>query len=391
MDRSNGNGASQTSNSQKGQMVQGSTKTFDVTEKRHVYTFESSGDYSARLTGFLSAGAGQFIPTSSEILNFQVNVTKELQPPLLRAPLDGQKIRYTRARETGLLLSWDTVAGAEKYILKYQNSKDKEEKTLELKENIFKVENFVPGIYSWRVATKEKSGKQSKFSETRKFLITDMPALAWGEETNKGLSYYIGQKPQLRLAWQRDFDEAVRYRLKFSLQGEWGKAQEKVVSEENAEEIVAEDGFYEVQVQALDKNKEVIAQTTLKTVNVKLRPQLISPEFDPSLSARLDASSKGDIKLFWESVSGAKEYLIRLHRKDWEEGKFEDIRSKDIETTLKSLKPGTYRAKLFAVDSFERLSRGYDERTIRVSNKSDIRAPSAIRKIKVKGVYRKGK
>ena len=234
-----------------GRAVEGSEQTASVKDNRYVQAFKSGGDYSARVTGFLKTGAEQFRPISSEVVNFKVSLSNKLEPPVLKAPLAKQRIRFTRARESGLFLSWEPVPGAKKYRVKIKKPGKKNNVVdQELVESVFDFKTFAPGEYVWSVASVGESGKRSKFGEKRRFTVTDVPVLAWSEEAAAGNSFYVGKDSVLSLGWQAGPKEAVSYRVLYSPQGEWGSAKTKVVNETLSTQTVPRDGLYEAQVQA---------------------------------------------------------------------------------------------------------------------------------------------
>lgn len=378
-----------------GQMVKGSEKTAVMTDNRSLHEFTEPGSYSARLTGFLKMNDGKTRPISSEIVNFAVRLSKELEPPVLRSPLADQRIRYTRAVEAGLFVSWEPVPGSKGYKLAIETTENGKPKKQEhsLEEPIYRFSKFGPGDYHWKVATVGANGAISAFSERRGFTVTDVPILAWGPESEQGASYYLGEDPQLNLSWESasatGSSEVKKWQVLYSPQGQWEKARAVEAGGQKLLHDVPKEGLYEAQAQGLDENGEVIAQTSRKTFKVQPRPFLQAPKFDPSLDDDLEANAKGDVGLFWKDVEGAAAYLIRLEKEGDKGGKVKELRTADPELTIKSLKPGVYKAQVFAVDQYSRLSKDGDERKIRVKNQSDIRAPATFKKMKVKGVYKK--
>ena len=386
----------------KGQVIRGSEQTASLADNRYVHTFQSGGFYSVRVTGFIKTGQEKPRPVISDVIKFRVSLSTKLEPPMLKAPLVAQRIRYTRARDSGLYLSWEPAPSARAYRIKIKktgndgtNKKEQKRKSVvdeQLAETVFNFKDFAPGEYVWSVASLGPGKKRSKYGEKRRFTVTDVPVLAWAGDSARGLSQYVGRTPKLSVSWEAGVQDVAAYRVLYSSQGDWGAA--KVIRAKDRTMVskpVLADGRFEVQVHALDDDGNIIAQTSRKSLVVALLPRLIAPEFDPSLESKLTANKKGDLDLFWEGVEGASEYLIRLQKKGWAKDKFKEVRTGDLRTKLKSLGPGIYDAQLFAVDRFERLSLDSDIRVIRVKNKSDIRAPTSIKKVKVKGVFRKRK
>ena len=144
---------------------------------------------------------------------------------------------------------------------------------------------------------------------------------------------------------------------------------------------VPAEGMYQAIVEAVGAKGQLLAQSSIKEIEVKSRPLLPAPEWAFNTPPVLQADGKGSLTFAWQQVDGAAKYLMILETDD---GKI--LEQKEISRTTASfnrLKPGQYQVHLKSVDELQRPGPDGEKRKLEVPNTSDIRAPK-FKAMKVK-------
>jgi len=175
---------------------------------------------------------------------------------------------------------------------------------------------------------------------------------------------------------------AANYRYRVSAEAIALEETPWVSTKQNVFDIpIKEDGRYVAVVEALNSKGHTIAQSPVKKFDVKRLPLLPAPQWAATAPEFFKSDGKGNLSFSWEQVEGAKHYLLTI-----ENGKGEVLEEKTFNgnsASLNRMKPGQYRVKLRAVDSFRRPSSEGEPKKLEVPNTSDIRAPK-IKAMKVK-------
>lgn len=254
----------------------------------------------------------------------------------------------------------------------------------------FTVKELKVGTYYWRVsgyfedADKPILGKVQKFSVLPSSKMRDPSSVkqvqvAWaGAETTEPQLYF--DKPQVKVEWKPTTEpDVVSWKI--------------VVNEENGNPVanttvpakqlsfkapVAKPGRYLANVQALNKDGDVVGTGSERALTIAPAPLLAGPKFI-SKEEILKAGNDGRADLEWEKISGAKEYQLTIS-KDGKELK--KARYTANSTSLKNLMPGEYQLQINAQDEHGRMSEAGESRKLLVPDSSNLKAPK-LKKIKV--------
>jgi hypothetical protein len=109
-------------------------------------------------------------------------------------------------------------------------------------------------------------------------------------------------------------------------------------------------------------------------------PLLPAPKFTDETPAEIQASSRGNIKVAWKAVKGAKLYIVMLKTPT---GELQEQQIELTEVDYKKLQPGEYSITLKSVDVDGNHSPLGETRIIRVPELSDLKAPT-LKKVEVK-------
>jgi hypothetical protein len=245
------------------------------------------------------------------------------------------------------------------------------------------------GDYYWRVAAlydgvdKPINGKLQNFNVIAFEKTKPQVFIGWQQPEDKGPQFFIDQ-PTASLAWttaQRDQVKSWRVRLGTS-EEEMNSDRAKVFEtvQFSAKTPVAKPGRYIAMVEALDEQKQVIAKSPIKGIEIAPLPLLPPPRFEPR-SGDLQADNQGRVNLQWNAIEGAKEYHLTLFDRDGRELK--SAKYTKSTAALGNLLPGTYRVSVLAIDQHGRKSPQNPPRNVIVPDTSGLNAPK-LKAIKVK-------
>lgn len=257
-------------------------------------------------------------------------------------------------------------------------------------ENEFVLAALTEREYFWRMSAYYKDTEKPVIGKIQKFSIQkpvrEIPKepakISWVTPLTTTTQYFLTE-PTMQLAWKADSrqNEIKEWRLQ-AQETEAGEEslQKFTLTESQIKTKLAKAGAYLVFAEAIDKDGKVIGQSPTRTLTVQNIPILNSPQILP-LNSDLKALDDGRSDIQWESIVGAKEYLLIVKN---EAGK-EMARKKysQPQTSLKNLMPGKYFLQVLAVDQYGRMSNVLPAKTLLVSDKSNVRAPSNFR-VKVK-------
>ncbi|MCB0341110.1 MAG: hypothetical protein H6626_05525 [Pseudobdellovibrionaceae bacterium] len=343
-----------------------------------------SGKYFWRITGYMKI-KGQPAGISSGIQSFTAQVGIKLLPPELRSPVADQALPFQQVQAKGITFSWDSAAGAEKYRVAVQTVTKEGLSQPEVKEFFTspgKWESMKPGTYRWTVTSLGAKNKISDPSPARQFTVNTLPKVNWvgGPEPSEFL--YFTNKPYLQARWIPDVKGAKAWRVRFAVsgfldeEGKWIKTDKPYIRK-----YVNGNGTFDVEVEALDDNGQVIARSSVKQIVVKEKPLLPPPSFAKNIPEVIKSDKSGNLDVQWLPVDGAESYQVILQSPD---GKV--LQEKKVTRSLASLnklKPGNYKVSVKAIDKHNRPSKAGDTKEVNVPKVSNIAAPK-IRNIKVK-------
>lgn len=342
----------------------------------------ADGTYYWRVSGYLKVKDKVETLTSNKF-SFKVTSQQESKPPQLKFPQPGQRLSYIDTQKSGVTFKWESPEGNERYKLSVQYKEgngwisvaDKE-----VEELTHHLSNLKPGSYQWKVATVDSKGGEARFSNPSPFLIEEIPKLEWADNLPGGIYEYPTPTPSLMAHWKPVADPLSTYRYRIANSDEVLETAEWKTTKQNLFDIpVANDGSYLAQAEALNDKGQTVAQSDIKTYIVKRRPLLPAPLWTSNDPLKSDA--KGNVKLGWEHVQGAQNYVMILESPDGKVVDQQEIRRNTA--SLSRLKPGEYQVHVKCVDSLKRLGLESVKRKIQVPATSDIRAPK-IKAMKVK-------
>lgn len=245
------------------------------------------------------------------------------------------------------------------------------------------------GEYFWRLSAYYEGSDRPIFGKIQKFTIQqqakiipkEAAQIAWVTPESATIQYFV-KEPLLQLQWaaQSREEEIVQWRFKVQdVAGSQESAKQFDSKEPKQRIVLPQAGRYRVAVDALGKDGEVIGKSSERIVSIQVTPLLKSPQILP-LNVELRAREDGRSEVKWESISGAKEYVLVVKSS---EGK-ELMRKKyaNTGTSLKNLMPGKYLVQVLSVDEYGRNSEELTARTLLVPEFSNVRAPTNF-KVKV--------
>ncbi len=334
----------------------------------------SAGKYFWRLIGYMNI-KGKTGPVSSEIQEFSTLVGIELIPPRLRSPSSHQSIPFNQALEKGLILTWDSIPGINRYQLSIEKENGEVLLSKELSTSPARAKDLKPGSYRWTVRSLNSSDKKSEPAPYQFFSITDMPVVEWARGPEPEEYLYFTQKPSVILQWLRGTNNMITsWRYHMSLQEKdlpqstWLKIDQPAIRSS-----LPSEGLWWVEVEALNNKNQSIAKSSIKQIKITPKPLLPGPQFASELPETLKASRKGDLNLKWDPVPGAKKYQVQLRSPA---GKL--IKSDTVDSNVSQmdrLKPGQYEVSLQSIDEHNRPGPVNTPRKLEVPKVSDIAAP----------------
>lgn len=358
------------------------------------------GTYYWRLTGFIPVG-DKTESASSPLRQFRLSLSPELAAPQLRSPEEDQILSEAEVQRSGVLFSWNPVREAASYRIRLQKleiepSSDGTPPTTEVNTLLDQVVSspshrsgpLTPGLYRWAVVATDQEGKHSKPSDFHSFRVEGLKEIQWAQAEPVIDSLYWSEQPQLIVQWQQDPSLThLQWRVRIAPQTsqqdnlsrdiqstEASQVIELKTSETYIQTPVPRDGRYRVIVEALsDPAQQVVARSSVKTVQVRPQPFLPAPRFAASLPEELRSDARGNIDLSWNPVPGATSYQLEII--DAEGNKVLERSPQGQSTQLRQLRPGEYQVRLLSMDQHQRLSREAATRRLQVPRQSDIQAP----------------
>lgn len=233
------------------------------------------------------------------------------------------------------------------------------------------------GIFYWRLIGVEAASKRSVSTKSHAFKmlpkLVEKIEMQWITQ-NDSTQYFVGQSPQLALAWSSNARIAKTYKVKIvPVDGELGRTIQTTETTSKVTLPLDRPGTYQVTVDAFNAESDTVGSLPPLKVSVMLMPTLPAPAL---VADKLDANAKGEIVLQWKSITGANEYQIEIKTP---EGKTFYQATKTPELELKKLMPGVYNFNVMAIDQFGRPSARSPAGRITVPEKSFLKGPSLRR------------
>lgn len=341
------------------------------------------GVYFWRITGFIEQDE-KLQAISSRRQRFELALKGKMDPPELRSPMNDQQIDFTLIQDQGMTFTWDNLPGVKGYELILKNTSDTKNKVLTRKtlSSPFQLKHLEPGTYEWTVTSIGPNGLKSQPAPPNSFVITEMPTISWldGNQTTEFL--YWTARPSLMVSWSKETPGVKAWKVHWHReQSPDTQSQSKIVNQPTLKTYVDQDGFYNIEVEALDKDQNVIARSPKKQVHVREKPYLQAPDFAASLPKVLKSDQRGGLKLQWKEVEGASKYRLQVLSKEGQV--LHDSVTERTIASVQRLQPGEYQVKIKSIDEHQREGPEVRQRKLIVPNTSNIRAPK-LKQIEVK-------
>jgi hypothetical protein len=362
-----------------------STKVYETSLKSkktlHQINIREPGTYFWRITGYMKI-KGRDEGLSSPIHMFKISVIEELHPPKLIYPKIGMKLSYKKFKKQGLTLKWDPEPSAKKYRIKVIPAKIKSSKTKSqefiytTEASQYKITDLEPGWHYWTVASVGKTNKVSEFTKPNSFKLFDLPKIIWSGGSAYSEHFYVTEKPSFSIKWTAPKPELIKeFRIKYSIEDKFSTTKQWTRTKfNNFKKYVPKEGTYSFIVEGISKLNKIIARSDIKTIYVKAQQRLPAPVYQSSVPQIIKSTKSGNLNVYWESVEGAKQYLLQLKSINGEVIKEKIV--KGTNGALNGLKPGSYKVSLVTVDRYNRQGPSGEERQVSVPKGSNIKAPS---------------
>lgn len=336
------------------------SQTFFSTNK-----INRAGKYSWKLVGKVS---GSEEPLVSLQQKFQIFVGFELLSPVLLYPEDKSTIYNSDKGLKNFNLSWKAVKDASEYLITIKN------KTGELSEhkasiNEFAISNFPNDSYTWSVQSINQKKEISKKGSFYTFTLKKMKQLYFKNKENK--INFTNQFPTYNFLWNT-IPHTFNYRLKLSQAPGMSPHEIISVKEDHFKYQIGKEGMYYVQLEALTKEEDVIAQSEVFSFSVTKSPPPPAPFFLNNKNS-LEANSDGDIS--FELTNFDKKYNALFEIRDSRGLLIEQSKSNSANATFKSLSPGTYFVTAKFRDELNQEGELSTRNYFLVPNNSSIAAP----------------
>lgn len=336
---------------------------------------EQAGMYYYRVTGYLK-NSTEYL--STPVMKFELKKQLTIDPPVLKLPIADNRIPIQTVATSGLFLTWNPSNGAVKYKVKLlEQGKPEIEK--ETTDSMFRIKEVRPGQFQWSVVAINEKGEVSKNSEVRKFSIQELPVIQWANQDS--VYEFVTEKPSLKLSWLTTSDQETSWQYRVALdketitQKEWKKS-----TQPNFNTELDSDGAKQVEVQALNKNQEVVAKSTIRNISVLRKPLLPAPIF-VTQGEKIEAQKNGSAKVEWKSIDGAKQYVMTV--KDPKGSLVKEVKVNETTGVVRNLMPGDYKVQLQTIDQYGRTGPVGETKNVVVPQTSDVAAPK-VRALKIK-------
>lgn len=315
-------------------------------------------------------------------------LVKGIYPPAVTSPSQAQHLFLKELGET-VEFKWAPDKRFDKYKIEVASDRAfgtplvNEEST----ESSYAFKPKALGDVFWRISGRlpptGKTGERWLKTKTYSFktAIKEKVRVKLTWLTRGGPTEFLTPKPSVQLSWDADNKKSIKtYRLRVASSVEDLAQAVPVVSPlSKLESPLDEIGPHVAQVEALNSELDVIGVSPVLSFDAQPVPLLRAPAF-ATQDDELNANARGQITLTWQSVDGAKDYVVEL--KD-ASGKALTRRTNQSTYTFSRLLPGRYELRISAVDEFGRTGHVNASKTVNVANKSALGAIK-IKKVEVR-------
>ncbi len=281
----------------------------------------------------------------SETSSFSTNATKieNLTLDLLR-PYDKESISLAVAESSGVRLNWKQIEGVSQYTLNVKSSGKTQ--TFTTPGGRWTLQNLPPGKYEWSVSAEGNESMPKVTSVSHSFEIQHLDTITFKNLSNE--IYYKTEHPNLILEWSKGSNDAVEWHVKIASKNSNTEPITYSTKVNSVAKALPAAGTYDIEVEAVDVNGELVAKSERASVQFKQAPLIQAPAIDSRTEGIVQADKMGNFTISWLPNREAKEYAIRLKS---EEGELiEYFHSHDTYTRFKKIHPGNYLVTISGID-----------------------------------------
>lgn len=307
----------------------------------------------------------------SKISEFELKYYSGLKSPVLTFP-ENHSV-YLDTKDLQVNLSWEHVSGAKEYEVQI-SGKSNFYKKLKLKDNVFLLENLLPGTYEWKVWALDDKNNSSQASLGRSFVIQKVNKIKLAQFDEK--LYFDPDGIFSNINWNKQGEDYFEVKV---LNNSKEIFKQNSISS-NIKITMRNIGNYSLQITGY-KNDQIISQSDVKDFQIVEYPLLISPQWDAKTKALTQTDGFGSIELKFNEVANSYGYLIEVR-----DLSSRIIRVEQTATTnayIRNLLPGDYLVFVRSVDKFNRKSELADALNINVPNTSGLSKPT-LNKVRVR-------
>lgn len=343
-----------------------------ATGSEWVFTAKEPGTFYWRIS---AAWRGVDVSLTSQVGSFVVERQQELPIPNPESPKDNSKFTKPEIATSGIILVWSPLEGIPEYLVSIsQQQADnswREVKTAETTVAQYRLSNVPAGTWRWSVKSKNKN-RLSKLSSFQSFKVLDVARLDTSSITTAPQIVASGNTLNLVVGSIPKTTARLRFRLVDNTssldKAPWlqGLSTGQLIAKVKAL------GKFQLQVEALDKNDQVVAVSDVVTFEAKLPDLLAAPELTGK-ATQIKANDSGNANISWTPVKGAASYVLSLNGP--KPMKFRVNRSTQL--AVPGLLPGSYKLIVTAVDALGRPGDASKEFSVIVPRTNNLEAPKA--------------
>ena len=342
-----------------------------------ISTMKKEGLYFWRIKGYLK-NSNQTI--TSDINQFHVKFFDKIVSPSPFIPEDQEMISLKENKNSSnLTFRWNKVDSAEKYnfVLERLNSNFKFKRST--KSVNLKIKGLKAGKYIWKVASVDKIGQVSQFSDIFNFKIRKQGLINW--KVSKTKYEYVDKLPVIKIMWSKDQFEKKWLLTLSNSENFKNKRRFELSSNEWIFRPKSDDNYF-FTVTSISSDKKILSKSDILQLNVSLKPLPSAPVYSKEMAIQFKASKNGFLKLAFDNKLKEKlSYQIQIKNLKGEIIR-QTIFSQD-KGLLKSLMPGRYWLSAKKQDIHGRVGPSGESRELIVPNQSQVKAPT-INNIKIR-------
>lgn len=299
----------------------------------------------------------------------------------------------SRHQTETITLQWNTPPETKDVLIELQNDETKQilfNQKISTSINSQEIPHLPLGSYSWRLTAYPHDGSAALQSPYYSFSIHEKKIIKIPITWNQNLKtdqFFTNSEPKISLLWTAESTAPItKWKVHIAAEGSDLNTSTPVETiQTQFEKNLSKPGRYLAYVAAYDKHGDNIGTSEVKQFNIQELPLLIAPKFLPNDTTELIAKPDGSVQLRWAPIESAALYSINVNSINENETQKKLItqqNSKNNFLNLNNLMPGLYKVQIKTIDQFGRSSQIAEQRTLKVPDKSEVKAPT-LKRIKV--------